>query len=255
MATAACKPKLPPPCEPDEHAAKTFRLVVQPELMNLDNEGNPRTTIVMLYQLKGGRTLDVMDFDTVFETPTEFFGDEYLAEKEIPVYTDRPEVIEVEAHPEATHAVAVALFREPAGNTWYREWDVPLFHGHSVCAVKDKNAANAAKKPKKQKEPLPEVPDPCFYLTIEGSVLDGGHTPPSAFDPEKFEALPECPPKPLKVKPKETAPKKKKKKKKRDLKGDAEKTKDGGEKAQGGADATKGGADKAGSAGDKVGGN
>ncbi len=240
IAASSCK-KEGPTCNPDEKNFKVFRLVVQPELMNMDDEGNPRTTVLRIYQLQGGRTLDSMDFDSVFENPTEFFGDELVGEKELPVYPERAEVIEIEAVPEATHVVAVALFREPTGNTWYREWEVPQFHGHSVCRAE------------KTKE---EWGDPCFYLTIEGTELDGGHQPPPAFDADKFEGL-SCPDKPLKIKPPEDTGKKKKKRKKRDLKGDAEKAQDGAEKGQDGADKAQGGADKAekaGEAGEKVGG-
>lgn len=239
VAAVSCK-KPPPPCNPDEKNFKTFRLVVQPELMNMDDEGNPRTTVLRVYQLKGGRTLDAMDFDTVFKTPEDFFGDELMGQKELPVYPERPEVIDIDIVPEATHVVAVALFREPTGNTWYSEWEVPMFHGYSVCN------AETRKQPKWE--------DPCFYLTIEGTEVDGGHEPPPAFDPDKFEGL-KCPPKPLKVQPPlETGGKKKKKRKKRNAKEDAAKAQEGGEKAQGGADKAQGGADKAGEAGDKVGG-
>lgn len=240
FAIGSCK-KPKPTCNPDEKNFEVFQLVLQPELMNMDGEGNPRATVLRVYQLQGGRTLDSMDFDSVFEDPAEFFGDELLAEKEFPVYPERPEVIEIEVVPDATHVVAVALFREPTGNTWYREWDVPQFHGHSVCR------AEIAKQ---------TWSDPCFYLTIEGTELDGGHEPSPAFDADKFPGL-MCPGKPLKIKPPEDTGKKKKKRKKRDLKGDAEKTKDGADKAQGGADKAQGGADtaeKAGEAGGKVGG-
>lgn len=241
LAASSCKKKEGPTCNPDEKNFATFRLVVQPELMNMDDEGNPRTTILRIYQLQGGRTLDTMDFDSVYETPEEFFGDELIESKELPIYPERAEVIEIERADKATHAVAVALFREPTGNTWYREWEIPQFHGDSVCGAEKAGETWA---------------DPCFYLTVEGTELDGGHTPPSAFDPSKFEGL-QCPGKPLKIKPVVDTGKKKKKKKKRDLKGDAEKAQEGADKGQEGADKAQGGADsaeKAGEAGKKVGG-
>lgn len=231
LGATSCKHK-GPTCNPDEHGFAAFRLVVQPELMNLDDDGNPRATVLRIYQLQGGRTLDAMDFDAVFETPAEFFGDELLAEKELPVYPERPEVIEIPANPDATHVVVVALFREPTGNTWYREWEVPRFHGHSVCNAQRQGSTWG---------------DPCFYLTLEGTELDGGHEPPPAYSADKFEGL-VCPGKPLLVAP--PPPAGKKKRKKRDVKGDAADAKDGADQAQGGADQ----AGEASEAGQKVGG-
>lgn len=210
LASSACKKK-EDTCKPDEKTFAKVRLVVQPApQINVDPEGTPRATGVRLYQLKGGRTLDMpLDFLQVWKDAAEVFGDELLKEEELTIYPDKPDVFEIEPEPEATHFVAVAIFREPVGSAWYAEWEVPQYHGYSVCA---------AEKNKQTYE------DPCFLLFMEGSQIDGGHEPPPGMDADAIPVT--CPPPPLKVEPKPPEEGKKKKRKKGK----------GKEKAEGAAD-------------------
>ena len=242
----ACKKKEKDSCNPDEKGFTKVRVVVQPTAdINPDPEGTPRATSLRIYQLKGGRSLDVpLDFEKVWENAAEAFGDELLKEEELTIYPDKIDVFEIEPIPEATHFVAAAIFREPLGSSWYAEWEAPLYHGDSVCM---------AEKKKQTYE------DPCFLIFMEGSQIDGGHKPPPGMEMDKIPI--KCPPEPLKVKPApEVDPKQKKKeerKKKRkerraklkDKAGDAQET---GEDAQGKADAAEGAGDKASNVGEKV---
>lgn len=238
LALAGCKKKEEPTCNPDEKAFKKVRVVVQStEEINLDPEGTPRATSLRVYQLKGGRSLDVpLDFRQVWQDGKAAFGDELLKEEELTIYPGKTEVFEIKPEDEATHFVAAAIFREPVGSSWYAEWETPKFHGDSVCM---------AEKKKQTYE------DPCLLILMEGSQIDGGHKPPPGMDAK---ALPiTCPPPPLTVKP---APpeegKKKKKKKKGKLKDKAEGAQDKGAQAQEGADKAQGASDSAQGASDKV---
>lgn len=242
----ACKKKEKDTCNPDEKGFTKVRVVVQPTAdINPDPEGTPRATSLRIYQIKGGRSLDVpLDFRQVWQDATAVFGDELLKEEELTIYPEKIDVFEIEPEEDATHFVAAAIFREPLGSSWYAEWETPLYHGDSVCM---------AEKKKQTYE------DPCFLIFMEGSQIDGGHKPPPGMELDKITV--QCPPEPLEVKPKpEVDPKQKKKeerKKKRKerrakLKGKAEDTQATGEDAQGKADAAEGAGDKASSAGDKV---
>lgn len=198
----ACKKKDEgPSCTPEDKKFK-FRVLVQPAgTINPDEQGESLATVIRIYQLSGDVALSTLDFRDAWQKGKEAFGDEFLAEEERTIYQGRPETIELEPDPKATHVVAVAIFREPGGVSWYRTWEVPKYHGDSMCIAE-----------RQQKT----LPDPCFYLLIDGSTLDGGHTPPPGWDPKLTTV--QCPGPPLKVKPPAPESKKEKKKKKRDLK-------------------------------------
>jgi len=195
-----CRKDDGPSCVPEEKKYKV-RAVVQPTAkMNPDEAGEALPTVVRFYQLSSDEAVPMLDFRETWEKGKDVFGDSFLAEDERQFYPDKPEVIEIEPDPKATHILAVALFRQPAGISWYRLWEVPKYHGESVCLAERSKKTWA---------------DPCFYLLIDGSAVDGGHNPPPGWDKTKIAI--ECAGPPLKVKPPAPEPKKKKKKKK-DLK-------------------------------------
>jgi type VI secretion system VasD/TssJ family lipoprotein len=232
LTTKGCKKKGPPPCNPDDHVYEMVRVAVQPmPQINVDPEGTPRATTLRIYQLKGGRSLDVpLDFQQVWQDAASAFGDELLKEEELTIYPDKPDVFEIAPEADVTHFVAAAIFREPLGNAWYAEWEAPQFHGDSVCIAKKKKQ---------------EYYDPCFLVFMEGSQIDGGHEPPPGMDMEVFTSFElQCPPAPLKVKPKPPAEDGKKKRKKgegkakaEDAAGKAGEAQDAGEQAQGAGEA------------------
>jgi len=236
LASPGCKKKgEEESCNPDEKGFEKVRVVVQStEEINLDPDGNPRATSLRVYQLKGGRSLDMpLDFRQVWQDDKAAFGDELLKSEELTIYPGKTEVFEVKPEDEATHFVAVAIFREQVGSAWYSEWEAPKFHGDSVCL---------AEKKKQTYE------DPCFLVFMEGSQIDGGHKPPPGMDAK---ALPiACPPPPLTVKP--APPEEGKKKKKGKLKDKAAEAQDKGAQAQEGADKAQGASDTAQGASDKV---
>jgi type VI secretion system VasD/TssJ family lipoprotein len=190
-----------PTCTPEDKKWKV-RVLVQPaEIINPDDKGDSLATVLRFYQLSGDVALSTLDFRDAWQKGKEAFGEEFLAEEERTIYPGRPELIELEPDPKATHIVAVAIFREPQGVSWFRTWEVPKYHGDSVCIAERKHET---------------YPDPCFYVLIDRNTLDGGHTPPPGFDAKKVSV--QCPGPPLKVKPPQPTSKKEEKKKKRDLK-------------------------------------
>jgi type VI secretion system VasD/TssJ family lipoprotein len=200
---AGCKKKDDgPTCVPEEKKYKV-RAVVQPTAkVNPDEAGEALPTVVRFYQLSSDEAVPMLDFRETWEKGKDVFGDSFLAEDERQFYPDKAEVIELEPDEKATHILAVALFRQPAGISWYRVWEVPKYHGESVCLAERQKKTWA---------------DPCFYVLLDGSVVDGGHAPPPGWDKTKLAVA--CPGPPLKVKPPAPEPKKKKKKKKKpDLK-------------------------------------
>ena len=195
-----------PSCAPDEKVFETIRVVVQPdEMLNLDDEDQPLSVQLHVYQLSGNESLEAIDFETVWEEGGEAaFGDDFIAEEKVTVYPGKNDVIELTPDPAAKYVVAAAIFREPMGQDWFRVYEVPRYHGHDVCAAERKG------KP---------WPDPCFHVLLERSLIDGGPTPPTGWDAEGH-AL-QCPGKPSRTPPveiKDDGKKKKKKKKRKKLK-------------------------------------
>jgi type VI secretion system VasD/TssJ family lipoprotein len=225
MAGDGCKgcKKEPPTCNPDDEAFETIHVVVQAsENLNPDAEGNPLSVQLRIYQLAGDQTLEMIDFEQVWHEGGEVaFGDDYLAEEVATIHPGRPDHLEIKPEADARFVVATAIFNEPIGQDWFRVWEVPKYHGHSVCNAKKK------KKP---------WPDPCFHVLLDRFAIDGGHTPPSGWDAEAMGEL-QCPGAPMTTPPPDIPEddgkkKKKKKGKKVDLE-DAKKAQEGADKAQG----------------------
>ena len=210
MASAGCKKKNKgPSCKPEEEVFEAIRVVIQPdEMLNLDDEDQPLSVQLHVYQLKGDESVDIIDFETVWEEGGEVaFGDDFISEEEITVYPGKNDLLELTPDPEAKFILAAAIYREPLGQDWFRLYEVPRYHGNDVCSAKVK------------KQPWP---DPCFHVLLERSLLDGGPTPPTGWDTEGHTL--QCPGKPSRTPPvelKDDGKKKKKKKKRKKLK-DAE---------------------------------
>jgi type VI secretion system VasD/TssJ family lipoprotein len=202
-------------CKPEDHPMETVRLVVGPaDVINVDPDGNPRATVLHLVQLNDDRVLDTIDFESVFTDIKTAFGDSFLEEKEIIAYPEKSEIHEIKPNEEATHFAVVALFREPIGNAWFKEWDVPRYHGHSVCAGLKKKQV---------------VPNPCFYLSIENNEVDGGHKPPPGWQANGLTV--QCPGPPMLVPPPPELSKKEKRKEEKKKKREERKKKlEGGAK-------------------------
>ncbi|MEM6292930.1 MAG: type VI secretion system lipoprotein TssJ [Myxococcota bacterium] len=198
-----------PSCTPDDEAFESVRVIIQPdEMLNPNDEGEPLSVQLHVYQLSGDESVDIIDFETVWEKGGEVaFGDDFISEEEITVYPGKNDVLELTPDPAAKFILAAAIFREPLGQDWFRLYEVPRYHGHSVCSAKKKG------------QPWP---DPCFHVALERYLLDGGHTPPSGWDKDAQTLV--CPGPPMKTPPvevKDDGKKKKKKKKRKKLK-DAE---------------------------------
>jgi type VI secretion system protein VasD len=202
-ALGACKKKDEgPTCDPEAKNKYKVRVLVQPQAnINPDENGEALPTVMRFYQLNSDEAIPTLDFADTWQKGKEVFGDSFIAEDERQIFPGKPEEIEIEPDPKAQLILAVALFREPTGINWYRIWETPKYHGDSVCLAERQKKTWA---------------DPCFYIVVDRSVVDGGHTPPPGWDKTKTAVA--CPGPPLKVKP--PAPetgKKKKKRKKPDL--------------------------------------
>jgi type VI secretion system VasD/TssJ family lipoprotein len=135
--------------------------------INPGDDGRPWPTAVTLYQLRGDPTVaspEPIDGAAVLGRGDAAFGALLVERRDYTAFPDTRARLVVPLGPGATHLVAVAHFREPLGDAALLVYPVP-----------DTRTA-----------------DPCFYLGIERSELDGGAFPPPGFDPAAFATT--CPP-------------------------------------------------------------
>lgn len=152
-----------PPTQP--RAAVQVLVQAGPEI-NPGDDGQPWPTAVTLYQLRGDPTAapEPLDSAAVLTRGDAAFGELLVERREYTAFPDTRARIVVPLGPEATHLVAVANFRESLGDAALLVYPVP-----------DTRTA-----------------DPCLYLGLERSELDGGAFPPPGFDPAAFATT--CPP-------------------------------------------------------------
>jgi len=163
-ALLACRPQSPAPPTPPRSAVQV--LIQAAPVINPGHHGEPWPTALTIYQLRGDpEAPDHEPFDLAhLEAHGDAaFGELLVSKRDYTAFPDTRDRLIVPLGPEATHLVAVAHFREPLG-------DAALL----IFPVPDVRLA-----------------DPCFYLGIERSELDGGEFPPPGFDPTAFATL--CP--------------------------------------------------------------
>ncbi len=160
----ACRPHSAAPPAPPRSAVQL--LIQAAPVINPGHHGEPWPTALTIYQLRGDpEAPDHEPFDlAILEARGDAaFGELLVSKRDYTAFPDTRARLVVPLGPEATHLVAVAHFREPLG-------DAALL----IFPVPDTRSA-----------------DPCFYLGLERSELDGGEFPPPGFDPTAFATL--CP--------------------------------------------------------------
>ncbi|MEE9384506.1 MAG: type VI secretion system lipoprotein TssJ [Nannocystaceae bacterium] len=191
-----------PTCTPEAEAYVVRTLVQASEKLNPGVNGEALPVTFRLYQLSDGSGLEALDFNMMWENAADALGGAMVAEDELTVFPGRTAMREIQPDPKTTHLLAVAIFREHVGNSWYRVYEMPRYHGEDVCVARSKDRALA---------------DPCFQVFLDGSQIDGGATSPRGFDLSVFEL--QCAPLPSKKPPPKSGDGEKKKKKKKKRKG------------------------------------
>lgn len=88
------------------------------EPMNPDDSGKSFPTIVRVYLLKSGSTLELAGADEVLRGDRELLGPDLLDMQEVTVKPGGYERLTFKRQDEARTVAVVALFRAPTGNTW-----------------------------------------------------------------------------------------------------------------------------------------
>lgn len=155
----ACHPHATAPPKPPRSAVQV--LIQAAPVINPGHHGEPWPTALTIYQLSGDPQApdhEPFDLATLEARGDAVFGELLVGKRDYTAFPGTHTRLVLPLGPEATHLLAVAHFREPLG-------DAALL----VFPVPDTRSA-----------------DPCFYLGLERSELDGGEFPPPGFDPGIF---------------------------------------------------------------------
>ncbi|MBP1595388.1 MAG: uncharacterized protein H6Q05_765 [Acidobacteria bacterium] len=88
--------------------------------VNPDVGGQALSVVVRVYQLKDKGRIEAADYNAIWKSDRETLSDDLLERQERVVQPGTQEMLELQANPMANYIAAVALFRNPAGDTWRR---------------------------------------------------------------------------------------------------------------------------------------
>ncbi len=157
-------PAAPKPCDTQ---IVTLRIYAADNINPNENQ-NPRSVVIRLYQLKDEMRLQNANYDEVLLTDKEVLGDDIAAQDEVVVFPNDLVEIKFERMKEASVLAGVALFHSPKGQSWKTFYTFPLKPGEATCAGRESDAGPIA--------------DPKVSFFIESTKLDNG----SEFDESMF---------------------------------------------------------------------
>jgi type VI secretion system protein VasD len=88
--------------------------------LNPDQNGQPLSVVVRVYQLKDKGRLESADYNAILKSERETLSDDLVERQERVVQPGTQEMLEISANPAARYLGIVALFRNPAGDMWRR---------------------------------------------------------------------------------------------------------------------------------------
>lgn len=178
LALGACKNGGGESCNPDDYVFEEIQVLLQgSQQLNLDDEGNPLSVVVRIYQLNGDLATRSLDPGELWNDQEAALGDEYISDKEVILRPETAETIPITVEKDARYVLVAGGFRQPVGNTWFRVYEIPDTYGKQACDYK-----------REEKDPA-DLGTPCIYLMFERNQIDGGKNVPPGFDKDKVEAV------------------------------------------------------------------
>ncbi len=184
-AASGCKRDGADACRPDTIEWGVSVVIDATDAINPNEHGEPLPTFVRVYQVRGSSVSSELDADTLWASEdAEALGAPFLAVDQAVAAPGRRNVLTIPLHEEATHLLAAGHFRETFGSSWFELYEIPKSHPASVCA----------------RDPVDQnVPDPCFFVRLDGSEVSGGTTAPPTMNLEGLACAPiSAAPKPTK---------------------------------------------------------
>lgn len=171
-----CKNKKKDSCNPEDYVFEELALHLQasPDI-NVNDEGEALPTVVRIYQLNGDLATRSLDFNELWEDHESALGDEYISDKELTLFPDSAEIVNIVPEGDARFILVFAVFNSPVGNTWFRVYEIPDSYGRQACEYQ-----------KEDKDPN-SLGQPCVYIYLDRNQVDGGKNVPPGFDDGQVE--------------------------------------------------------------------
>jgi type VI secretion system protein VasD len=141
--------------------------VLASPMINPTNEGEARPVIVRLYQLKNDVNLTNATFEQIWKDDKNTLGEDIVKSDEFAVYPNSRSEVKFERDDSASYVVAVALFRNPKGKSWFVSFELPPSPAKGECGTPECKGDDCEKKDK-------EIPQPVFVIWIDGTRIDSG---------------------------------------------------------------------------------
>lgn len=156
----ACKPKAT--CQPGEFVVQVVLHPGNP--LNPGDDGESLATNVLLLQLADDEPLGRFELDALRADPKAALGESYIAHESFAVWPGADDVHTIRPKADTRYLLLVADYRQILGSTWSLEYEVPRreLHEDAVCTAVHRKR--------------PPLPDPCFYVLLEGYETHGGST-------------------------------------------------------------------------------
>lgn len=138
--------------------------VLASPMINPTNEGEARPVIVRIYQLKNDVNLANATFDQIWKDDKTTLGEDLVKADEFAVYPNSRSEVKFERDDSAGYVVAVALFRNPKGKSWFTSFELPPSPAKGECGAPC-TGDECEKK---------EIPQPVFVIWIDGTRIDSG---------------------------------------------------------------------------------
>lgn len=144
-------------------------IIASPKI-NPEDDGSPRPVQLRLYQLKTDTRLLNASFDQIWKDDKGTLQDDLVKVDEFPVFPDTRTEVKFERNEAALFVVAVALFRNPKGRSWWTEFELPPPPGKGNCMFADPKCAGPDCRKEAGAPPLA----PHFSVWIDGTRVDDG---------------------------------------------------------------------------------
>lgn len=166
-ALAACSKAPPPKVAEKCPVQKVTVSVLASKAINRSADGAPRPVVVRLYQLKEDARIFNASFEQVWKDEKTTLADDVVKMQELEVYPGTRMDVTFDRPPTVNHVVAVALFSNPTGRTWFSSQDLPPIPesgkcGDVGCAPGDEECESAS------------MQAPHFVYWADGSKIDEG---------------------------------------------------------------------------------
>jgi len=144
--------------------------VISSPRINPEDDGSPRPVQLRVYQLKTDTRLLNASFEQVWKDDKATLQDDLVKVDELSVFPDTRTEVRFERDPSALFVVAVALFRNPKGRSWWTEFELPPPPGKGNCMFAAPKCSGASCQQEAGAPPLA----PHFAVWIDESRLDDG---------------------------------------------------------------------------------